>query len=203
MRGFDPSGGRGSYIVDPYKEKIESYCTSNRLTEKSDVYNFGVVLLEIITGQKVIARNEERGHIKEWVRSLVALRDIMAIVDSSTQNGDRDEFLLPEFNDLLKVVDFGVSVVRNSSKRNMEASWLKEYADPEKDDHEQEVTELRTMIRMLQDREQNLEVQLLEYCGLREQETAVMEIQNILKASTVEEYEFSKIFFNTRANGTF
>ncbi|XP_047160771.1 protein CHUP1, chloroplastic-like [Vigna umbellata] len=110
----------------------------------------------------------------------------LALSPDSTQNGDRDEFLLPEFNDLLKVIDFGATVVRNSSKINMEAPWLKEYADPEKDDYEQEVAELRNMIRMLQDREQSLEVQLLEYCGLREQETAVMELQNRLKASTVE-----------------
>ncbi|WVY99433.1 hypothetical protein V8G54_025503 [Vigna mungo] len=110
----------------------------------------------------------------------------LALSPDSTQNGDSDGFLLPEFNDLLKVIDFGATVVRNSSKINMEAPWLKEYADPEKDDYEQEVTELRNMIRMLQDREHSLEVQLLEYCGLREQETAVMELQNRLKASTVE-----------------
>lgn len=110
----------------------------------------------------------------------------LALSPDSTQNGDRDDFLLPEFNDLLKVIDFGATVVRNSSKINMEAPWLKEYADPEKDDYEQEVTELRRMIRMLQEREHSLEVQLLEYCGLREQETAVMELQNRLKASTVE-----------------
>lgn len=39
---------------------------------------------------------------------------------------------------------------------------------------------------MLQDKEQNLEVQLLEYCGLREQETAVRELQNRLKISNME-----------------
>lgn len=39
------------------------------------------------------------------------------------------------------------------------------------------------MIRMLQERERSLEVQLLEYCGLREQETIVMEPQNTLKIS--------------------
>jgi len=42
------------------------------------------------------------------------------------------------------------------------------------------------MVRLLQDKEQNLEVQLLEYCGLREQETIVMELQNRLKISNME-----------------
>jgi len=27
MRGFDPSGGRGSYIVDPCEEKIERWAS--------------------------------------------------------------------------------------------------------------------------------------------------------------------------------
>ena len=86
-----------------------SYYTSNRLTEKSDVYSFGVVLLEIITGQKVIARNEERGHIKEWVRSLVALGDIMAIVDSRFE-GDFD------INSAWKAVEIAMACVSLSPK---------------------------------------------------------------------------------------
>ncbi|CAJ1955348.1 unnamed protein product [Sphenostylis stenocarpa] len=110
----------------------------------------------------------------------------LALSPDSTQNSDKDELLLPEFNDLLMDVDFGDTVIRTSFKKDMEAPWLKVYADTEKDEYEQEVSQLRNMIRMLQDREQSLEVQLFEYCGLREQETAVMELQNRLKASTVE-----------------
>ncbi|KAL2332323.1 hypothetical protein Fmac_019904 [Flemingia macrophylla] len=107
------------------------------------------------------------------------------------QSGNKEEFLLPEFDDLVKEVDFGATIVRNSFIRDMEAPRLKvgssiAYAGPEKDDYEQEISQLRNMIRMLQDREQSLEVQLLEYCGLREQETAVMELQNRLKVSNME-----------------
>ncbi|RDX81416.1 Protein CHUP1, chloroplastic, partial [Mucuna pruriens] len=109
----------------------------------------------------------------------------------STQNGDKDEFLLPEFNDIVKEVDFGATIVGTSFKEDMEAPRLSvgssiAYAGPEKDDYEQEISQLRNMIRVLQDREQSLEVQLLEYCGLREQETAVMELHNRLKVSNME-----------------
>ena len=58
------------------------YYITNRLTEKSDVFSFGVVLYEIITGQPVISRNHEKTHISQWVSSLVANGDIKAIVDS-------------------------------------------------------------------------------------------------------------------------
>ncbi|KAK8551262.1 hypothetical protein V6N13_119735 [Hibiscus sabdariffa] len=59
-------------------------------------------------------------------------------------------------------------------------------ADPEeilaeKDDLEQEIKRLRNMVRMLRERERNLEVQLLEYYGLKEQEAAVVELENQLK----------------------
>ena len=44
---------------------------------------------------------------------------------------------------------------------------------------------------MLQERETNLEVQLLEYCGIKEQEAAVMELQNRLKISNMETKMFN------------
>ncbi|XP_061338836.1 protein CHUP1, chloroplastic-like isoform X2 [Gastrolobium bilobum] len=81
------------------------------------------------------------------------------------QSGEKDEFLQPE-----------VETPRSAIA----------YASHEKDDYEQEIRQLRNMIRMLQERERSLEVQLLEYCGLREQETAVMELQNRLKISNME-----------------
>ncbi|KAJ1390935.1 hypothetical protein SESBI_37037 [Sesbania bispinosa] len=100
------------------------------------------------------------------------------------QSGEKDEFL----NDLMKEGDF---VAGNSSKKEVETPRSKvgspvAYPSLEKDDYEQEIRQLRNMIRMLQERERSLEVQLLEYCGLREQETVVMELQNRLKISSME-----------------
>ncbi|KAF7843421.1 Protein CHUP1, chloroplastic [Senna tora] len=95
------------------------------------------------------------------------------------QSGEKDEFLLGDFNDL-------------SSKKDKEApmsiigSPPKAYVTPEKDDYDQEIKHLKSMIRKLQDRERSLEVQLLEYYGLREKEAAVMELQNQLKISNME-----------------
>jgi len=63
-----------------------------------------VVLLEIITGQQVIARNEEKSHIIDWVRSLVALGDIRAIVDSRFE-GDFD------INSAWKAVEIAIACV--------------------------------------------------------------------------------------------
>ncbi|WP_447387089.1 protein kinase, partial [Streptococcus pseudopneumoniae] len=53
----------GSYI-DP------QYILRECLTISSDVYSYGVVLLELITGQKPIDSTREVGHnLVEWVKT--------------------------------------------------------------------------------------------------------------------------------------
>lgn len=104
------------------------------------------------------------------------------------QTGEKDEL-----NDLMKESEF---VAGNSIKREMETPRSKvgspvAYASHEKDEYEQEIRKLMNMIRMLQERERTLEVKLLEYCGLREQETVVMELQNRLKISSMEAKMFN------------
>lgn len=46
------------------------YASSGKLTEKSDVFSFGVVLLELITGRKPVDASQPLGDesLVEWVR---------------------------------------------------------------------------------------------------------------------------------------
>ncbi|XP_058774183.1 protein CHUP1, chloroplastic-like [Vicia villosa] len=103
-----------------------------------------------------------------------------ALTNSSKQNGDRDEFLLPEFDELVKEVEFEVEA------RKLEVKSSIAYEGLDKDEYEQEIHRLKNMVRLLQDKEQNLEVQLLEYYGLKEQETVVMEFENRLKITNMQ-----------------
>ncbi|KAK7349220.1 hypothetical protein VNO77_06410 [Canavalia gladiata] len=108
------------------------------------------------------------------------------------QSGGKDEVLPSETEE----ADLGAITAGNSIKKEVETPKSKvespiTHASLEKDDYEQEINKLRNMIRMLQERERNLEVQLLEYCGLREQEAAVMELQNRLKLSSMEAKMFN------------
>ncbi|KAH9665592.1 protein kinase domain-containing protein [Citrus sinensis] len=72
------------------------YIISDRLTEKSDVHSFGIVLLEIITGQPVIKEisENEKTHISQWVTSMLAKGDVKNIADPRLKTDfDFDSFL--------------------------------------------------------------------------------------------------------------
>ncbi|KAH9327675.1 hypothetical protein KI387_007853, partial [Taxus chinensis] len=57
------------------------YYTTHRLTEKSDVFSFGVVLLEIISGRRPLPSTGEEGHISSWILDFLLKGDIESIAD--------------------------------------------------------------------------------------------------------------------------
>lgn len=93
---------------------------------------------------------------------------------NSRSNTDKDFYLLPEFNDLVKEFD------TTAMKTNKDLP-ISDTESPSK-----EIKNLKNTVKTLKERERNLEIQLLEYYGLKEQQTAVMELQNRLKLNNLE-----------------
>ncbi|CAK8560266.1 unnamed protein product [Lathyrus sativus] len=106
---------------------------------------------------------------EKGINKVVCRSSSTGVSPRTKHNGEKGEFLVPELPD----------------------SSAAGYSSHEKDAYEQEIRKLRNKIIMLQERERTLEVQLLDYCGLREQETAVMELQNRLKISNMESKMFN------------
>ncbi|KAI4350757.1 hypothetical protein L6164_005178 [Bauhinia variegata] len=61
------------------------YYKSRKLNEKSDIYSFGIVLLELITGQPAVLKGEELIHIVQWVQNELENGDWRIIIDPSLQ----------------------------------------------------------------------------------------------------------------------
>ncbi|KAF2568042.1 hypothetical protein F2Q68_00024946 [Brassica cretica] len=57
------------------------YYKTNWLTEKSDIYSFGVVLLELITNRPIIQQSREKSHLVDWVSYMMTKGDITNIMD--------------------------------------------------------------------------------------------------------------------------
>ncbi|KAK4280973.1 hypothetical protein QN277_012523 [Acacia crassicarpa] len=61
------------------------YYKSRKLNEKSDIYSFGIVLLELITGQPAVRKGKESVHILDWLRPELRRGDLSKIIDSKLQ----------------------------------------------------------------------------------------------------------------------
>lgn len=87
---------------------VGRYHVTNWLTEKSDVYSYGVVLLEIITSRPVIAKTGDRTHLSTWVSSMLDKGDIKTISDPRL-HGDFDT------NSVWKVTELAMACVSEIS----------------------------------------------------------------------------------------
>lgn len=91
------------------------YAASGKLTDRSDVFSFGVVLLELVTGRKPIDMSQEAGFesLVEWARPVVTRilegsGNLEDVVDSNL-NGDFDR------DEMMRVVETAAACVRHSA----------------------------------------------------------------------------------------
>lgn len=58
-----------------------SYTTASKLSTKSDVFSFGVVVLEVISGRKAMDISKSPASIVEWARALMEEKNFKGIYD--------------------------------------------------------------------------------------------------------------------------
>ncbi|KAM3352102.1 hypothetical protein ACQJBY_023778 [Aegilops geniculata] len=84
------------------------YHASYQITVKTDVYSFGIVLLEIITGQPPLLMDPQTVHLPNWVRQKIAMGSIHDVVDKRLM----DQY---DASSLQSVVDIAMNCVENAA----------------------------------------------------------------------------------------
>ena len=79
-----------------------------QLTVKTDVYSFGIVLLEIITGQPPVVMDPEPVHLPSWVCQKISKGSIHDVVDKRLM----DKY---DVNSLHGVINLAMNCVENAS----------------------------------------------------------------------------------------
>lgn len=97
---------------------------------------------------------------------------------------DGEQILLPEFEDLLSSSLEFPSEKGSLTETNFEKSSLSYEATM--DSNSAELDRLRNLVKELEEREFKLEGELLEYYGMKEQETSIGELQRQLQIKAVE-----------------
>ncbi|XP_031117192.1 putative leucine-rich repeat receptor-like protein kinase At2g19210 isoform X2 [Ipomoea triloba] len=105
------------------------YFESRRLTEKSDVFSFGIVILELISGRLPVILNDKKPHIIQWVNFFIETGDIRKIIDPKL----KEEF---EVDSVWKALELAMDCVSPTSikRPNMDyvVTKLKECLSAEK-----------------------------------------------------------------------
>ncbi|KAH7681931.1 Mitotic arrest deficient-like 1 Mad1 domain-containing protein [Dioscorea alata] len=109
---------------------------------------------------------------------------VVELSPSRKSSRDEDGFLLPEFNEIMKEFEATGRDPENITPTSI--SVLKKFETEKHIAMDQEIEFLRNLVVSLSERERCLELQLLEYYGMEEQETAMRELESKLKINTME-----------------
>ena len=105
---FNGDYGNAGYVAPEYVRRLT-------FSTKNDIYSFGVVLLELLTGQmpvKVVPANSSsfEGNLVEWVNSLAESGNVIDAVDPALKGSEVDD------EEILRILKVAISCVSAEPK---------------------------------------------------------------------------------------
>ncbi|KAG2246691.1 hypothetical protein Bca52824_086319 [Brassica carinata] len=109
-------------IMGTFGYLAPEYASSGKLTDRSDVFSFGVMLLELITGRRPVdLTGEMEDSLADWARPLCL---------NAAQDGDYSELVDPRLEnqyepyEMARMVACAVAAIRHSARRRPKMSQI-------------------------------------------------------------------------------
>ncbi|CAM6040283.1 unnamed protein product [Sphagnum compactum] len=101
-----------SAIAGTYGYIAPEYAYTMKVTEKCDIYSFGVVLLELLTGRHPVQPIESGGNLVTWVKEAMNSNPVTEILDSRMELSD--SVAVDEMKLVLKIALYCTDIVPTS-----------------------------------------------------------------------------------------
>eukprot|EP00262_Sarcandra_glabra_P012925 TRINITY_DN3443_c0_g1_i1.p1 TRINITY_DN3443_c0_g1~~TRINITY_DN3443_c0_g1_i1.p1 ORF type:complete len:1019 (+),score=261.68 TRINITY_DN3443_c0_g1_i1:796-3852(+) len=137
-----------------------------------------------VSPEKEHVEEEEEEEEEEEVKRI---NSVISPALSNPALVDEDDMILPEFEDFLSgEIEFPLPNDKFDLQTDSQAAKDNLVYEIEMANNASELERLRNLVKELEEREVKLEGELLEYYGLKEQESDIVEMQRQLKIKTVE-----------------